>query len=276
MAPGLPAAPWLSLSPSKCCLGVVQLHPPPPAQGGPYPPLLLTWGSQRPRSLSQHQSARLMVALAFALLLAWPSTFLPAGRDRATPQREGAAGPRWAHSGDSYSSSCPAWEQAWPDRGWLSLWAFAPSRHTSCSINLRHQRQHLCPNPPRPPVMFAGEAAQAQGPAGGVYLRAVLFQPVCPSWIWVLGESKGTSAVPDPSWHKGSPMALGLNPMESENRWCWVPWPGSRGAMLGALAWVQAQGDTPAGGRAGHLPRGAGGGGCIPALPGAGRESSKG
>lgn len=35
--------------------------------------VLLTWVSQHPPSLSQHQSAGLMVALAFALVLAWTS-----------------------------------------------------------------------------------------------------------------------------------------------------------------------------------------------------------
>lgn len=62
MALGLAAAPWLSLSPSKCWMA--QVHPPPVPSPG---------GSQRPPSLSQHRSAELMVAFTFVLLLAWPS-----------------------------------------------------------------------------------------------------------------------------------------------------------------------------------------------------------
>lgn len=86
-----------------------------------------------------------------------------------------------------------------------------------------------------------------------MHLRAPLFQPLCPSWTWVLRESEGTGAVPDLLWHKGSPTALGLNPVGSERRWCWVPWPGSRRTMLGT--------GTAAGGTAGHHRRE--GGDCI-------------
>lgn len=101
----------------------------------------------------------------------------------------------------------------------------------------------------------------------------VLFQHVHPSWPWVRRRSKGTSTVPDPSWHKGSPIALGLNPVGSKRRRCWVlawlPWGDAGCPGLGA-----GRGYTPASGRACHLPRT--GGGCIPALPGAGGRSSKG